>query len=390
MSKDWASHPLASLTKKIGSGATPRGGSAVYIAQGTAFIRSQNVYDFRFDPTGLAYITEQAATELKNVTVNPEDVLLNITGDSVARVCIAPKVPSRVSQHVAIIRPDPAKLDTRFLLYSLINPNAKLRLMNLASAGATRKALTKQHLESFEIDIPPIMEQRRIASALGALDELIEENRKLMEQILNFSRSRFSSLVRHDTPRVRLDTIAEINPSRAQRAEDTEVIYLAIADVKDGSVSWPTPVIWSEAPVASRLLSQKGDVIWSRVRPNRRSHALLPETSHQVVVSTGMVVIRPKKVSSAYLMAVCDSEFFSDRLAAITGGTAYPTVDAVDFANVEVPLFGEGVRDLFDATMSPLWDVFGALEEEIRELVKTRDELLPWLISGHVRLKEVV
>ena len=77
---------LGEVCEKIGSGATPRGGSDVYLPQGEiALIRSQNVYNDGFKKDGLAYITEKHAKELDNVAVETNDILLNITGDSVAR-----------------------------------------------------------------------------------------------------------------------------------------------------------------------------------------------------------------------------------------------------------------------------------------------------------------
>src|SRR5690554_1843217 len=108
MANDWPQVELGPLCSKIGSGATPRGGEKVYLAKGDiALIRSQNVHNDGFKTDGLAYIAEEHADQLANVTVEPHDVLLNITGDSVARCCqVAPSVlPARVNQHVAIIRP---------------------------------------------------------------------------------------------------------------------------------------------------------------------------------------------------------------------------------------------------------------------------------------------
>lgn len=85
---EWTKLRLGSVCTKIGSGATPRGGASVYLDQGDiALIRSQNVYNDEFHRDGLVYLAERHADELANVEVALGDVLLNITGDSVARVC---------------------------------------------------------------------------------------------------------------------------------------------------------------------------------------------------------------------------------------------------------------------------------------------------------------
>ena len=124
----WTSINLGRVCTKIGSGATPRGGKDVYLSSGhCALIRSQNVLNGGFHHDGLAYISEQHASELANVEVLHGDVLLNITGDSVARACQVDSgvLPARVNQHVAIIRPDPQKLDPGFLRYYLVSPTCR-------------------------------------------------------------------------------------------------------------------------------------------------------------------------------------------------------------------------------------------------------------------------
>ena len=97
---------LVEACLKIGSGATPRGGKNVYCEKGISLIRSQNVLDFDFSENGLVYINEGQASKLNNVEVMEGDVLINITGDSVARATIMKSdfLPARVNQHVAIIR----------------------------------------------------------------------------------------------------------------------------------------------------------------------------------------------------------------------------------------------------------------------------------------------
>lgn len=144
--QDWVSSRLGDICTKIGSGATPRGGKEVYLNDGTfTLIRSQNIYNNRFSFDGLVYISEQHAADLNNVEVKTDDVLLNITGDSVARSCQVPKelLPARVNQHVAIIRPDPSKLSSHFLRYVLVSPEIQTMLLSWAGSGGTRNALTK-------------------------------------------------------------------------------------------------------------------------------------------------------------------------------------------------------------------------------------------------------
>ncbi len=196
MVSDWQTVLLGDSCLKIGSGATPRGGSSVYLDDGDiSLIRSQNIYNDGFKESGLVYITEEAAEKLKNVVVEQDDILLNITGDSVARVCLVNNnyLPARVNQHVAIIRPLPQKFDSQFLRYQLVSPIMQNLLLNLASAGATRNALTKNMLETLSISAPPLKTQKAIAHILGSLDDKIELNRKMNETLEAMAQALFKS-----------------------------------------------------------------------------------------------------------------------------------------------------------------------------------------------------
>lgn len=150
----WKTAVLAELTTKIGSGATPRGGKDVYLDDGVALIRSQNVYDSEFVWSGLARISKDAADQLKSVEVKPNDVLLNITGASILRTCVViPDVlPARVNQHVAIIRAKES-IPSRYIHLHLLQRRTKEFLLGL-NAGGSREAVTKAHIESVPIIRP--------------------------------------------------------------------------------------------------------------------------------------------------------------------------------------------------------------------------------------------
>ena len=108
-----------------------------------------------------SFIDEIQASKLKNVTIEKNDVLLNITGASVARCCIVPNevLPARVNQHVSILRPND-RINAEFLASLLICQPMKNFLLNTSGAGATREALTKLQLQSLQLILPPFDLQR--------------------------------------------------------------------------------------------------------------------------------------------------------------------------------------------------------------------------------------
>lgn len=171
---EWNKMACKKTTSKIGSGATPKGGNESYKEEGIALIRSMNVQNDRFEYKELAHIDEQQADKLNNVTIEENDVLLNITGASVARCCVVPQniLPARVNQHVSILRCKEVVMPT-FMCHQLINGNYQKLLWNIAtSSGATREAITKQQIEDLEIIVPPLYLQNQFSKFVQQVDKV--------------------------------------------------------------------------------------------------------------------------------------------------------------------------------------------------------------------------
>jgi len=400
---EWGFTTLGQITTKIGSGATPRGGSSVYVHAGTAFIRSQNVLDFHFSDSGLAYITEDAAEALRGVSVSDGDVLVNITGDSVARVCAAPKIAARVSQHVAIVRPDPQLGDSRFIMYSLLNPPMKARLLNTSSSGATRKALTKEHLQSLPVALPPLSEQRRIAGVLGALDDLIEVNRGLIRDQFDLARAVFSREATKTDEFLALGDLYSAGLSgvwgedQAGGSATEEVAVLRGRDLED---VWAVNAL--QAPrrylSAKQVASRRPEIgeIWTAgsgsLGPSLAVLEDLPKLFGQSTVLYSNFVKRlvpnrgPSWFGPAWLSMI--EAWQSGRFENYRTGTAMPNLDTdALLRGVEVPDLSSASRALVNRLVRAALDP--SLREEILELERARDELLPLLMSGRVRVGEV-
>jgi type I restriction enzyme S subunit len=182
--KGWNIDTCKNLTSKIGSGATPKGGRESYGTEGISLIRSMNVYNNRFEYKDLAYITDEQADKLSNVTIEENDVLLNITGASVARCCAVPKelIPARVNQHVAIVRCKD-RLLPEFLCSMFTEDSYQRLLWSIAtSGGATREAITKQQIEDLVLIVPPIELQQQFVDFCKQVNKLKVEIQKSLDE----------------------------------------------------------------------------------------------------------------------------------------------------------------------------------------------------------------
>ena len=352
----------------------------MYVADGTSFIRSQNVYDNRFSHAGLARITDQAADSLKNVTVRTGDVLVCITGESVTRTCLVDDavLPARVSQHVAIIRPSKAKLDSKFLMYALLNSPVKNRLNVLSSAGATRRALTKSHLQGTIIALPPLDEQKRIAGVLGALDELIETNLSLLGNLTETCRAVFLSRWDGET-RVPIGQVSQVvaGQSPPGNTYNEDGVGLPFHQgVRDFGDRYPTTRVYCDAP---KRVAKQGDLLLAVRAPV----GLVNVSKEETAIGRGLAAIRFDVPSRGYHALTADRRLWDPYQGE---GTVFAAVNKANISAAKIPWVED---DRLDDFLHILDAAHLEISREVDYLRRTRDELLPLLLSGKVSPGEI-
>jgi type I restriction enzyme S subunit len=417
---------LRSVCAKIGSGATPRGGKDAYRGGATTLIRSQNVYNEGFNRNGLVHIDDDQADDLRNVEVKPNDVLLNITGDSVARCCqvVADVLPARVNQHVAIIRPQSKSLDARFLRYVLISREYQSKLLALASAGATRPALTKRMIEELDIPSSPIAEQKVIAAMLGAFDDKIELNRQMNATLEAMARALFQSwFVDFDPVRAKIDgrepvgidaataalfpatfqdsalghlprgwtvrrlpDVIEINPHRALK-RGAIAPYLDMKNLPTRGHSADQVI---DREFSSGTKFHNGDTLLARITPclenGKTGYVDFLEDRQVGWGSTEYIVFAPKPPLPAqfgYLLARSDA-LRTHAIQNMTGTSGRQRVPTECFNTFLLAVPKPEVALRFDELTAPLMTMINANAKESRTIATLRDTLLPKLLSGEM------
>lgn len=184
---------LGEITKLISSGATPFGGSKTYLDKGPIiFLRSQNVRMGFLDLSAVAYISEQADQAISRTRVEYGDVLLNITGASIGRV--APfqlrNSKANVNQHVCVIRPIKEQLSSDYLAQYIATPQFQAKIEQMQSGG-TRQALTFSKIADFDIPLPSLPEQKRIAAILDKADAIRRKRQQAIKLADDFLRAIF-------------------------------------------------------------------------------------------------------------------------------------------------------------------------------------------------------
>jgi type I restriction enzyme, S subunit len=405
---------LGDITTKIGSGATPRGGKGSYKADGISLIRSMNVHDSIFLYSDLAYIDKTQALALANVTLKRNDVLLNITGASVARCCMVPNnvLPARVNQHVAIVRPDKAKADPFYVQYCLVSPYYKDQLLSIAQGGATREALTKEKIENFHIPLPLLPTQRKIAAILSAYDDLIENNLRrikiLEEMAQNLYREWFVKFRFPGHQHARF-----VNSPLGRIPEGWEVVpFTEIANVLSGGTPKTTvQEYWGgsipffapkDAPESFYVTNTEKSITELGLR--KCNSKLYPKDT-VFITARGTVgkVVMPSMdmamnqscyalsgkqgISQLYLFLATKEQV--DYLKKNTGGATFDTIVIDTFRRMLVAKPGNEVIVRFSQLIQPGMELILNILKKNTTLRRNRDLLLPRLISGEVDVSEL-
>ena len=136
--------------------------------------------DMDFSTENLAFINDNQAEKLNNVIVEKNDILLNITGDSIARCTVVPEeiLPARVNQHVSIIRCKNTE-ESKYVMYYL--QYMKKYLLQISKVGGTRNALTKEAIGKLPIKISD--DCNKISKILDNIDQKIQINNQINQEL---------------------------------------------------------------------------------------------------------------------------------------------------------------------------------------------------------------
>jgi type I restriction enzyme S subunit len=170
---------LGELTTFVASGITPRGGNSTYVVSGPQLIRSQNVLMGSLSLENVARIDREIFDSMRRVRVLFDDVLLNITGASIGRVCRVgiDLGEAVVNQHVAIIRTRNEVLSPTFLSYVLRTERLQQTILS-GQTGAAQGGFNHQKIRALEIPLPSLPEQDRIVEILDQADTLRQQRRQ--------------------------------------------------------------------------------------------------------------------------------------------------------------------------------------------------------------------
>jgi type I restriction enzyme S subunit len=314
--------------------------------------------------------------------------------------------------------------DARFAYYFL-----KLFDFQGYNSGSAQPSLNRNFVHPVPVDVPPPSEQRGIAHILGTLDDKIELNQRMNETLEAMARALFKSwFVDFDPVRAKaegrdpglpkpladlfpdsfedsdlgeipkgwevapLPEVIEVNPSRALRKGDVAP-YLDMANMPTRGHS---PASLIDRPFGSGMRFVNGDTLVARITPclenGKTAYVDFLEADQVGWGSTEYIVLRPKpplQSEFAYCLAR-GAEFRDFAIQSMTGSSGRQRVPAESLSHFHMVAPPKPIAESFGRLIKPLFARASARAKDSRILAALRDTLLPKLLSGELRVSNIV
>ena len=416
-----STYSVGCLKKPLGDVANVISGyafkSSEFGEQGTPVIKIKNIRVGFIDLSDADRVDEKYLSIPDRFHVHSGDILISLTGSHITQ---PNSVVGRVARHTAdlplcllnqragkVIVKDRNLCDPSFLFYALSDQETLHAIAMKAHGAASQANLSPSQVESIEIPIPPLPIQCRIAGILSAYDELIENSQRRIKILESMARGLYREWFVHfrfpgheSVPRVP-SPFGEIPKGwEVKPFTDTADVLSGgtpktdVAEYWDGDIPFFTPrdapgcfyVNDCEKHVTELGLSKCASALYS---PDtvfitaRGTVGKVALPSVPMAMNQSCYALRGKAgISQRYLFLLTLQQV--DYLKTNTGGATFDTIVVDTFRRMQIVIPPRAVVADFAEQVDAMFDEVNTLQLQIRNLHRTRDLLLPRLLSGQI------
>ena len=423
----WAIRPLGEIADFInGDRGKNYPTSSDYVGSGIPFVSASDLDGRSVNLSGATYISEEAYDRLGNGKIIQGDILFCLRG-SLGKIGLAKGIPKgAIASSLVIIRPkEGVSLD--FLYYILSSSIGKSIARELDN-GSVQGNLSVRELKQVEIELPEHQEQKAIAHILGTLDDKIELNRKTNETLEAMAKALFKSwFVDFDPVRAKAegrptglpDELSDLFPDSFEDSELGEIpsgwepktirewgrtecgktpsthnqefygndyMFVTIPDLHNGFhvVSSGKQLSKLGADSQRKKLLPPGSVMVSCIA----TPGLVGVAKEECFTNQQINSIIPNSKEASWFLALAMIENRDLLLSLGGGGSVFFNLSKGRFDEIDILAPSEDLISAFSGVVSTLMDRCFATKQETIALAKTRDTLLPKLISGEIRIPD--
>ena len=273
----------------------------------------------------------------------------------------------------------------QFFYYKFLLSNLKY-----LDSGSAQSQITIDDLKRLQLSLPSLEEQRRIAGILGAIDDKIENNRRINTNLELQAQALFDKIFFEDNDAERnpLSNYADINPTRTLH-QGVVARYIEMANLPTRG-SFPSD--WSYKSYGGGCKFANGDTIMARITPclenGKTAYIDFLEEQEVAFGSTEYIVISAKNgyCPALFYFLARNKEFVDYAVGHMNGSSGRQRVSGADIANFPMPHITLEESNKFAEIAMPIMDVIRNNSLENRHLATLRDTLLPKLMNGEIKL----
>ena len=367
------------------------------------------------------------ARQIEKFTLKKGDLI--ITKDSEDRFDIA--VPAKVNKdfdnvlcgyHLALIRADYEQINPDFLFRwfqsDLVNDQFKV-----SANGITRYGLSVSSIKDSIVAVPPLPEQKAIATFLDhqttRIDQLIEKKKRILDLL---DEQRQATITRAVTkgidPNAKMKDsgiewlgevpehwefkpikyLVDIDSEKLKDSEDPdlELEYIDIGSVdSEGNINNRESMKFEKAPSRARRIVKKGDTILATVRTYLKAIAQIDYDFNTLqICSTGFAVLRPIEVFPRFLFYWVRSDYFIGEVVSRSVGVSYPAISSSEIGNLPIPELTvdeqRQIAVLIDKEISRIDEIKGKIKTAINHLEEYRSSLITQTVTGKIDFRNEV
>jgi len=299
-----------------------------------------------------------------------------------------------VSTGFVVIETNQEKVDSKFIYYFLTSDDI-VEILDVIAEGSTSAypSLRPSDIENLEILLPPLPEQKAIASVLSSLDDKIDllhrQNKTLEQMSETLFRQWFIEEAEEGWEEVSLgnSNLAKIIKSGIDKFEG-EKIYLATGDVNDTEIIGGNKIKYNQRPSRANMQQVKFSV-WFAKKGGVRKLLMFDDYSDidNIILSTGFTGLKTTELSHYYIWCYILTQEFQEIKDSFVSGSVQPDINNDGVLQIIIPNPDKNILVKFNNIVKPLFIKIQFNTNQICVLEQLRDTLLPKLMSGEVRVK---
>jgi restriction endonuclease S subunit len=378
----------------IVTGTTPAGTLEDNWGGAAPFLTPSDIEGQDYSPSVERWISVAALERAKSRTVPAGSTAVVCIGATIGKVARVNQT-SLTNQQINTVVPDGRYFDNQFIYYKLGTLGGHLRAI---AGGSATPIISKSKFAEVEVSCPALGEQRRIAKVLGGLDDLITTNGQLVAAQVALVHAEFERCFGKRELEVPVGKLGEVidclHSKKPERVRDGPHVLIQLNNIRnDGMLDMNDGFLISTADYSrwsKNLETRPFDIVITNV--GRVGAVARVPVGVTAALGRNMTAIRLHDVpsdapfvSSALLSSGVRREIESKTDA----GTILNALNVRSISKLRLPRSTEGERRDFSDWASPLLEASDSLLSHNRELRATRDELLPLLMAGKVRVGDL-